>query len=84
MDAMGDVRLVPKADIRTAAKAPLFNHLVGAQKERLWHRQAERLATDAATRVSPRRLQRHSFCDDYHSANVRMSLFWHGGSERMS
>jgi len=27
----GHVRLVPKGDIRIAAKAPLFDHLVGAR-----------------------------------------------------
>ena len=36
------VRLVPKADERAAAKAPLFDHLVGAGDERRWDFEAER------------------------------------------
>jgi len=34
---------VPKADIRTAAKKPLFDHLVGAGENRIRHGQAEGL-----------------------------------------
>jgi len=39
----GHVRFVPEADSCTAAILSLFDHLVGAGKQRWWHFEAERL-----------------------------------------
>ena len=41
----GHVRLVPKADICSAANCTLFNHLVGGDKQSLRYREAERLGS---------------------------------------
>jgi hypothetical protein len=40
-----NVRFVPKADICGAAKRHLFDHLIGAAKQRYWERDAERLGS---------------------------------------
>jgi len=53
---LGDVRLVPKGDIRTAAKALLFDHLVGAGEQRRRHFEAElprRLEVDHELELDP-------------------------------
>jgi hypothetical protein len=40
-----DVRFVPKADKRTAANSSLFDHLIGASKQRGWDGETERLGS---------------------------------------
>ena len=42
-EGVDDVRFVPKADICSAGKERLFDHLVGAGEQRRWYGNAERL-----------------------------------------
>jgi hypothetical protein len=52
-----DVGLVPTTDSCTAADASLFDHLVGAGEQRMWHSEPERLGgLEIAAHNKPRRL----------------------------